>query len=274
MLAKRLPLLLAFAAGSLGTAFVGFGREETGATAAPQPQRTSQPVFAPTSAPPPPTSAPEDDAPEQSTVAHDLARADEAASEAGNSLAEVLMRLEASYRQAVAAEPSPVEAPVAHAPATSNDEDVAEAAVEPASAPVATPAAPVVVAATEPATRSPRPLPAKAPEVTADNARIARAPEHSPPGDVHIGDVHQNIYLGEVHQGDLLQVAQLHQAQQLAILQYMQLIALSSQAKQAPSRRAQTAPGPISRRPQPFSTSLTNPDNPWGFDFPPTVLVK
>ena len=56
----------------------------------------------------------------------------------------------------------------------------------------------------------------------------------------------------------------------LVLLQYMQLLSLSPYAQLPAGAR----PRGTTRRPQPFPTALTNPDNPWGFDFPPTVLVK
>jgi len=58
--------------------------------------------------------------------------------------------------------------------------------------------------------------------------------------------------------------------QQLAMLEYMQLLGMSSYAGLA-------NPGPRARglAPQraPFPSTLTNPDNPWGFNFAPPNLV-
>jgi hypothetical protein len=68
-----------------------------------------------------------------------------------------------------------------------------------------------------------------------------------------------------VHHGDVNHV------QQLAILQYFQLLALPPQTRF--STPAQSPRGGT-RHVRPYSFPLTNPDNPWGFDFPPTVLVK
>ena len=271
MLANRLPLLLAFAAGSLGTALVGFGRGETARTPTVSQQSTRARAVA----------APAELVPAQHE--QDLAAPEVAASTAevapvtdsGNSVAEVLMRLEESYRRALAErddeEPAvrniAAEADTALVAKTPVDEHAApKAAVALAAAPVSTPAP---VASAERHTPPPQTPPAR----DTGAVQLAQVASPSPPAGVHVGDVHQNIYLGNVHQGDLLHVQRL-QFQQLAMLQYMQLLALSSQAGTAPPARSHAPRGATPRRPRPFSTSLTNPDNPWGFDFPPIVLVK
>jgi hypothetical protein len=81
--------------------------------------------------------------------------------------------------------------------------------------------------------------------------------------DVHVGDVHQDTYVANVRQGDTVVV------QQIPVVQYVPVFALPPQTPPT-----STARRGLTRRPPPFATSLTNPDNPWGFDFPPTVLVK
>lgn len=178
------------------------------------------------------------------------------------------MALEASYRQALAepeAEPLPpvTETPPAAPPAAP--------AIAPAS-PSAVSLAPAPLPAAAPPSRLEAPA-AAAPPVTSDTIHVAQAQSAPRPSNVHVGDVHQNIYLGNVHQGDLLQVQQL-QLQQLAILEYLELLARSSQHPSSSSGRAQAPGSAPTRRPRPFSMALTNPDNPWGFEFPPTVLVK
>jgi hypothetical protein len=278
MLANRLPLLLAFAAGSLGTALVGFSRGET-ETAVPAQTRH---VVEQAVVPPDATIAVTNDE-REGALAKDAPSAEpadatahgETAPEAGNSIAEVLMRLEASYRQA-RAEPDvePVAAPEETPPAAP-EAVAASAAAPPASAAVppttiAVASAPAAVAAIPARTEAPA---SATPPDAAEISPVAHARSDARASDIHVGDVHQNIYLGNVHQGDVLQVQQL-QLQQLAILEYLQLLALSSQGSSAFPGRAQPPGRAPARRPRPFSMALTNPDNPWGFDFPPTVLVK
>ena len=102
---------------------------------------------------------------------------------------------------------------------------------------------------------------------------VASRGEESRPREVHVGDVN-HVNIGSVHLGDVVQVQQ-----QLALLQYMQLLALTPGARVAApgvgfAPTASTPRRGVPRRPAPFSTSLTDPNNPWGFDFPPTVLAK
>lgn len=269
MLAKRLPVLLAFAAGSLGTALVGFSRSEPDAAAPPQARRAVEPSFAQSDRPVAATKGDPDHAvPDVAERIEPMPSDVETAPDAGSSMAEVLMALEASYRKALAepeAEPPP---PVADTPLAAPPAAASIAATSPGAGSIA----PAPLPSAAPPSRLEAPA-AAAPPVTSHTLHVAQAQSAPQPSNVHVGDLHQNIYLGNVHQGDLLQVQQL-QLQQLAILEYLQLLALSSQRPSSSSGRAHAPGSAPTRRPRPFSMALTNPDNPWGFDFPPTVLVK
>jgi hypothetical protein len=59
--------------------------------------------------------------------------------------------------------------------------------------------------------------------------------------------------------------------QQITVLQYIQLALPTAFGGQAFAR---TDPRALAPRTTRFPTSLTNPDNPWGFNFSPPVLVK
>jgi hypothetical protein len=72
--------------------------------------------------------------------------------------------------------------------------------------------------------------------------------------------------VGDVHHGDVNHI------QQIAVLQYLQLLAQPPHGPVAPHALARR--GGTNRHVRPFSLPLTDPNNPWGFDFPPTVLVK
>ncbi len=90
---------------------------------------------------------------------------------------------------------------------------------------------------------------------------------------MYLGNVQNNVYLGNVYQGEVVQMQQ-----QLALLQYMQLLSLSPYARLGARGRG-VPRGYFSSRPAPpaapaFHSELTNPDNPWGFDFPPPNYVK
>ncbi len=84
---------------------------------------------------------------------------------------------------------------------------------------------------------------------------------------VHFGDVNQNTYITNVRQGDVYVVQQ-----QIALMQYMQLLGQAPVAHVAPAHGGRAA---LSQTPQyrQFPSTLTNPDNPWGFNFAPLNLV-
>ena len=138
------------------------------------------------------------------------------------------------------------------------------------------PAAPVAaVTAAVPATADAAVLAVpKAPPETAvepQSAALAEAPPAESRPVTYVAELHQDIHVGDVHHGDRYRV------EQLAVLQYLQLLALSSYAGglNVPPPRAvsprRAAPPP--RAPRPI-TVIPNPDNPWGFKFPPPALVK
>jgi hypothetical protein len=188
----------------------------------------------------------------------------ESPAEPGSSVADVLLSLEAAYRQGLEAARAaePATAPVPVLPQATAAISAAPAAVAPAApAAPATPA--VAVAPTAPVAPAAIPPPVSAPPIEAAPALATR--ETVRLRDVHVGDVHQSNSVSTVNHGDV------YLLQQLAILQNLQLYGLSPYGRAtAPAH----TPRGTTRRAPPFPTSLTNPDNPWGFDFPPTVLVK
>lgn len=273
MLAKRLPLLLVFAGGCLsGAVLIGAlrGAPESAAS----PPRSG--AFERRAALAPVAESSERD--HERVAATEIVGAKKSVAvvegepqeESGSSLSEVLGRLEATYREGLAAAREPEVVPP---PAALREPEAAPTA-EPA--PVATVAPAAVVPASAPVTVAVA-APAAAPAVVAVPAAAAPAPEAAlaarvpaPPA-VHVGDVN-HVNIGSVHVGDVVQLQQ-----QLALLQYMQLFRVMPGAALPPPGRV----GPPAReerrsssRPAPFSTKLTDPNNPWGFDFPPTVLAK
>lgn len=280
MLAKRIPFLLVFAGGCLSGAvligFVGAAPERAAA-----PKRAVNLDRAPAGATQTAEGGEHDGevhraAPELVvSPPHDAEGAASESSPEGSSLAEVLARWEATYRAGLVAARAPEPAPLpvaAPPPATESASPVVNAVPVAAPPAVAQPlpappalamAAPPVLAVTAP------PAGVLAP----DPAPVIASREEPRPRDIHVGDVN-HVTIGSVHLGDVVQVQQ-----QLALLQYMQLLALTPGARVAapgvgfaPAAPTPRRGGP--RRPAPFSTSLTDPNNPWGFDFPPTVLAK
>ena len=195
--------------------------------------------------------------------------------QAGTPVSDVLTHLEAAYRERlVAAAPTGASS---ERPSTAPPANAALAPVEPAPpvaqqtpAPVVTAATPVAAVVPNSAPAAPALVATNLPPPTASTAAIppVMAANDSRPPDVHIGDINQNTYITNVRQGDVY-LMQL-QMQQLAMLEYMQLLGMSSYAGLA-------NPGPRARglAPQraPFPSTLTNPDNPWGFNFAPPNLV-
>jgi hypothetical protein len=273
MLARRLPLLWVFAGGCLsGAALIHFWRGDAEVILPPAQAMIER------AATPPPLATASAQAPAVSPEAVSATPAgpehtdDVSASppEQGHSVAEVLARLETEYRQGL----------VAGTPAgavSAVRDDVAPAATAaPQPAPGPEPA-PAVIAAVPPAPTheaAVRELPAREEPSVALVAAVTTA---TPPaavhvsnvdiGAVHIGDVHQNTQVSYVQQNDAYL---LH----LALLQNLQLLALSPYARLSPPASPAHRPNGTTRRPPAFPSSLTNPDNPWGFDFPPTILAK
>lgn len=263
--AKRLQLLGAFAAGCVATlAFIG----SRGTDAETKPKdgvevRTEMPHAIAASLVDSADNSVRVDAPAK--VANAEGEGD-AKTESGSSVAEVLERLEAAYREEFGREKAArEEAAVLHADPEQTASIAAEIA---AGAPIAT-AAEV----------APAPSVAATPAATADLVAAAPAPtpvlvaqSDAPPrtettGNSHAADTPRNITVGGLHPGDAYALQQ-----QLALIQYIQLLTRSQQGTVAAPSQTSRQLG--QRRPPAFSMNLTNPDNPWGFDFPPPVLVK
>jgi hypothetical protein len=268
MVAARLPLLSAFAGGCLCTAvLVALGRTEDREADVPAPRGgtvQSHDVTAPPSraATPDPTHVASLE-PSTTSAAkpqrEPAPRADDVAeaSPPGDSVADVLARLEAGYRERLIAKEPPT--------------DVATSAVPAVTAPAPT-AAPVTLAAGRPQDGTP----AAAPAPTALAAvPVATAAAAAPPSvaadaaqvkDHDARERERDLYLASLYR------AEAYQRQQLVVLQYLELL---SQSRALPPESSPRAPRSLATRRSPsFSFPLTNPDNPWGFDLPPTVLVK
>jgi hypothetical protein len=207
------------------------------------------------------------------------AEGDGASADAGHSVADVLARLEAEYHRMATAraaapaddvttplpEEPPVERSASFERSASSDPGPALATVQHAAIARQRPAA----AASD--TRSPTPLPQPAAPVVAIEEASVRT--------VVIREVSENTSPDSAQQqvtAELQRYAALQQisaAQQFALLQYLQFLPA------APSRTAPAA-RTDPRRPRngriipatPSSISAT--DNPWGFTYPPTVLVR
>jgi len=288
MLARHLPLLWVFAGGCVsGATLIIFFRDDGGSDPSPKEQRASEQATEPSVPPAVVVSAVQDDTPsieaevvEAASPSDATAPDDDSASESdGTSVADVLARLEAAYREGLAAAaPAPAPAASAAAPAPA------------ATAPAPQPAAPAPTLAAAPTTAPPAAAP-EAPVASLDNAKA---------GDVHIGDVNQNTTNVEnLHQGDA------YMLQQLAYLQYVQSFPLWAGAQVAANPQdtrpgvpprgawfvastngangangarfvvsANLGQGTTTRGSPTFSFPIINPDNPWGYDFPPPVLVK
>jgi hypothetical protein len=257
MLARRLPLLWTFAGGCLsGAVLIGSWPGESETLPTPKQQdvvHRSNDAPSPPSAPPraPTGAAEERETPDDTRGAR---------TEPGSSVADVLMRLETAYRQGLSAA-APVETP---APAAEQLPAVPPETATIAEAPPREQTAAALAARATPPKSAPEVV-AQAAAAPPDPAPVLAVRDVAGPRDIHVGDVHQNTHIGNVHQGDVNNV------QQLALLQYFQLLALPPQTRFSPpaqgSRRG-------TRHVAPYSFPLINPDNPWGFDFPPTVLVK
>jgi hypothetical protein len=278
----RLPLLCAFAGGCLsGAVLLGIWRADTFAAApAHKPLAQHSELVANSRALTSAEQASEisDDQPARAPlpVAHAepaIAEAEVAPAPAGSAVSDVLMDLEAAYRRRLAAA-APAEAPVPleQAPAPANTA-VAQAQPPALAAPTAVPVAavppPVALVAIAPAAAAPAALaPAELPPpVAAAPALVAQA--DSRPPDIHIGDIN-NTYITNVRQGDVYLMQQ-----QVAMMQYMQLIGISSYGSPVgrPSSGAVHAARGAKEPFRQFPSTLTNLDNPWGFNLPPPNLV-
>ena len=180
----------------------------------------------------------------------------------GTSVADVLQKLEAAYREALAvaaARNTPTVTASAHANAAER-----EPVAPPSIAATAAQPAPQVALADTAST-------AETGAASAPPARVAltqpapSAPEEPRSRGDYVPDARPNLYVDNLYQGNVYQV------QQLAILQYMQLLAPLSNTGQGLAARS---PRETTQRLTTFPSSLTNPDNPWGFNFHPLALVK
>jgi len=193
----------------------------------------------------------------------------------GSAVSDVLMDLEAAYRQRLIAaaraeaaaradaEPTPDRATTPPAPIPAEPpREVATRAPAVAAAPAAPPA-PVAIEAA-----APPPIEAAPPTPPVPAAPVIVAQNDTRP--VHFGDVNQNTYITNVRQGDVYVIQQ-----QLAMLNYMQMTGMAANPAVPHSpyagRSGQHAP-PQSQFRQ-FPSTLTNLDNPWGFNFAPPNLV-
>jgi len=285
MNAGRLSLLGAFAGGCLSAAVVfGFWRTDPGAThQVPAPH--SAPVAASLVDPSTLSAAPQRDTVDEAERAPEVvAQAEPAPAEptahaaeevasasaapGGSAVSDVLTDLEAAYRQrliaAARAEAEAAPAPVAANTTPSEVKPAPEVAtrtvapVVPVNA-VSNPSLPVSVAAPPP----------EPPAQAAPPAQVVVAQNDARPPDVHIGDVNQNTYnITNVRQGDV------YVTQQLAMLQYMQLLGAASNLGQAqPTHVGRVAGQRSTPQFKQFPSTLTNLDNPWGFNFSPPNLV-
>ncbi len=246
MLAQRLTVISAFAGGCLCTALLGFWKSDTTKPAAVSERRASL-FVAPLAAEPDAAAEVRAEPPEPSAVADDGT-----GEESGTSVAEVLSRLETAYRIVSAAKAIETEKAIeAPSPAEPEPEPRAEIVVP---APVATP---------EPSAEPAPPASVAAAPVELPPA--SSAPVSAPAPASYVGEVNNNIHVGDVHVGDRYDV------QQLAMIQYLQLLALSSiLGGRAPVEHRFQSPA----KPRAPITAIPNPDNPWGFHFPPPALVK
>jgi hypothetical protein len=268
MLAKRWHVLTAFAGGCVSTVLIVVVWRADGGIAEPREERDRAPVHE--------TVVPKEPEPRVAAVepvpvpppTADAKAAGEPAPESGRSVAEVLAQLEVEYRERVlaaraagapsAGEPLPVGATpapsaiavapaVAVAPPAVTLPTAAPAVAPPAVAPPVAP--PAVVAPAEP---SPVFAAVAMPERREDPAQAADRAA-------------RDLYLANLYQMEA------YQRQQLAILGYLELLSQSSSGNVTSTPRA---PARSSSRSPSFSFPLTNPNNPWGFNLPPTVLAK
>ena len=283
MSAIRLPLLYAFAGGCLSNVVLfGLWRvAEGGGDAAVTQQHRSQHVAElVTVASAAPGAQPSDLVVATATGQAQVAAPTPAASDLdnggpkpeGSAVSEVLTRLEAAYRDGVAARAPAPPTQTQERPSAAASADSVVAAAEAPSIPVQ-PVAEVIpaVAVAEPRAVAPAALPPAAFPPAALPPQVSALPavatqDAAPSVEIHYGDVNQNTYITNVRQGDvyLMQVQQ-----QVAMLQYMQLLGMSP-GMAAPARRV----GGGTHQRGALSSGITNPDNPWGFQFAPPNLVR
>lgn len=108
-----------------------------------------------------------------------------------------------------------------------------------------------------------------APSLVAEND--AEPPsEDGPANQIHVSEV-ENV---SVQNGDVTIGGQTR-VQNLTVVQYLDLVGRTLEAgRPYPTPAIRGTASPPTQKGPPWPGALTNPDNPWGFDFPPTPLVK
>jgi hypothetical protein len=266
MLAKRWHVLAAFGGGCLSTVLiVAVWRADGEAPERPDGRERREPLHDVVVSTTPEPSVTTADIPNVATPTSDAPVAGEPAPESGQPLADVLAKLEAEYRErlvvASARQPPSNEAPPPAAAAP------APLAIEPAPAPPpAVALAPrTSPAAAPPAVATPAPAASAAPaEPSSVLAAVARPEREERREDADRAA--RDLYIANLYQMEA------YQRQQLAILGYLELLSQSSTGNLASPPRGVARPD--TRRSPSFSFPLTNPNNPWGFTHPPTVLAK
>jgi hypothetical protein len=276
MLARRLPLLLTFAGGCLSGAalIVAFsGEPETSSSPTKQRVARSSPVVAPASAPAivaPVPALPDDD--------QDALTEPEPEPEPGSSVADVLVRLEAAYREGLSAAapatatsgPDPKLTTSTHVEVQPSD-DRAPVNVRAETTVVLVPAAPAAPAATPAATNA-KPVP----PAEVDPQPVVATREEAPPREVtvHIGDKTETTHVGDVYQGDVLQ-GDVYVVQPPAVGYYVPFQGRHRNARVAspvyPTPGAM--PGAIPRRTT-FASSWTVPQDRLGYDSALIPMLK
>jgi hypothetical protein len=313
MLAKRLRTLSIFAGGCLSGAVLIIVWQTDTETASPSKSaRVSARAFeAPSDAEPAPAQDArratarnvheEAESGELSTPKHappSPKNSDEVAeaptAESGRAVSDVLARLEAAYREQLGAAPAS-DAPASTAaqpPTTTAPQSLAAApaaaTLAPVSAPLGAPSraeAPIAVAAMAaappavPAVAPTMPVAVAAPAVAMPVAAapLAAAPAVAPAAAASplagspaaVPPTTQNLSVGSIHQGDTYHV------QQVAITQYVPMFAPWPYPGYGYPQPQPTHTRSSQPRRVPYPTTLTNPDNPWGFNFPPSLeMVK
>jgi hypothetical protein len=260
MLTRRWQLVSAFAGGCLSSGVIAivWAAKDDGEGTAHLSRSTARPIYVMLPADDTPLEAAPAAVPERTAMP---VAAPAEPEETGRSLAEVLASLEAEYRKA--APTTPV------APARPGEsEPVAAPQVLASNAPVATVAALPSATVTSVATSAALPA-AAPPTVTRPVAALpptedARARPEAPDPDQDQDRRLRDAYIASIYE------AELYRQQQLALLQYLALISQSRES----GRLAPPPSRPLPRPSPTFSFPLTNPNNPWGFQFPPTVLAK
>lgn len=181
--------------------------------------------------------------------------------EAGKSVADVLARLEAEYRRQVA----PAQADEMTTPVTADfarplpNEQPLEISRQQEQNSVSEPASDTRMAT----------LPAKPAPISSAEEIPARSEPTPGVSERALIDGGQQQVTAQIQ--ELAALQQVALVQQFALLQYLQLLSLapSPGAAAPPPRRV-----PSGRMVAGFASSISDTNNPWGFNLPPTVLVR